>query len=195
MNKPNGVDLASYQHHDASFDSGDNVADTFLCKRCEKNVPSDERTEHEDWHYAMDLQSDDQNGNSAPVPTYANQAPPQRHPVDNKHDVKSSNGPDSGFAPPSYPPPNHSVDSKKDTKSSNGAAPGFAAPKYPPPNRATHQATAHHHTNQVIEAGKVRARDEVCCFCFDNRTLAKPFLARDAEFVAESAISVQHLQP
>ena len=37
MNKPNGVDLASYQRQDAFYDPADNVADTFLCKRCEKN--------------------------------------------------------------------------------------------------------------------------------------------------------------
>ena len=160
LNKPNGVDYASPHYRDASFNPGDNVVDTFLCKRCEKTLPSEERTEHEDWHFAMDLQSDDQNGNSAPAPTYAS--------PDNKHDTKGSNGTAPTFAPPSGPPPNYRNDSKGDTKSSNGTAPGFAPPKHPPPNRATNQITAHRHTNQVIEAGKVRARDEVCCFCCED---------------------------
>lgn len=36
----------------------------------------------------------------------------------------------------------------------------FAPPPMPPPT--TSRSSARHHTNQVIEAGKIRAQDEVC---------------------------------
>ncbi len=42
------------------------------------------------------------------------------------------------------------------------APPGYAPPSSAPPARGTSRAQARHHTNQVIEAGKLRARDEVC---------------------------------
>lgn len=41
--------------------------------------------------------------------------------------------------------------------------PAYVPPAGPPPANAAGRAAARHHTNQVIEAAKVRARDEVRC--------------------------------
>lgn len=68
------------------------------------------------------------------------------------------------YAPPPGPPPaNAATSSEKpppaQTRTSN--APAYLPPSGAPPANAAGIAAARHHTNQVIEAGKVRARDEV----------------------------------
>jgi hypothetical protein len=47
------------------------------------------------------------------------------------------------------------------TQDVKGNPPAYAPPRGPPPVNAAGIASARHHTNQVIEAAKVRARDEV----------------------------------
>lgn len=67
---------------------------------------------------------------------------------------------------PSGPPPNdvkHPLPSG-DSKSHSNGVPASGPPAYAPPPSAppaASRASARHHTNVVIEAGKVRARDEV----------------------------------
>jgi hypothetical protein len=41
-------------------------------------------------------------------------------------------------------------------------APSYSLPPYAPPTSGPSRPQHRHHTNPVIEAGKVRARDEVC---------------------------------
>lgn len=70
-------------------------------------------------------------------------------PVHDHHDEKRGlDGPPAYAPPPGNPP-------------AGGNPPAFAPPSSAPPASATSRARARHHTNQVIEAGKVRARDEV----------------------------------
>lgn len=89
------------------------------------------------------------------------------------------------FAPPSYPPPSGNKPTySNDTKQNGigdaaglgsgsggpqhnggnkqGPPPSYAPPAGAPPVNGTSRTVAHHHTNQVIEAAKVRAKDEVC---------------------------------
>lgn len=125
----------------------DSTSNQYICPRCEKTMHADEKYEHDDWHYAKDLQEQDQNGAVAPEPP--SQAPPPTHPVDSKR---------AGDAPMTT----HPVDSKQDGNGNSTQPPGYAPPSYPPPaSGASRERAIHHHTNQVIEAGKVRARDEV----------------------------------
>ena len=101
----NGMKLA--------LDASQPTEDANFCARCDRTIPSDEKDQHEDWHFAKDLQAQET------AEPQANDQPPQ-------------------FAPPPYPPPN---------------------------NAANRAVAIRHHTNQVTEAAKVRARDEVH-FCF-----------------------------
>ena len=96
------------------------------CPRCNIDIPTYEKVEHDDWHMAMDLQNQDQSGApaqaNAPAQATAYQAAQQ-------------------FAPPSFAPPSHA----------------------PPPKEAKiSNAQRARHSNKVIEAANVRARDEVC---------------------------------
>ena len=84
-----------------------------------------------DEELAKQLQDEWNGGSSNP---YRNNPPP---PVD----------PTNGFAPPPGPPP---------TSSSNG---GVVATAEPP--RYSGSARRQHHSNPIIEAGKIRAQDEV----------------------------------
>ena len=43
--------------------------DTFLCQRCSASIPTDQRAEHEDWHFAQDLQASEGAPPSRPVST------------------------------------------------------------------------------------------------------------------------------
>lgn len=55
------------------------------------------------------------------------------------------------------------MDSKKSVDSKNSQAPAYAPPSYAPPSHPPPtKAVAHRpHTNQVIEAARLRAKDEV----------------------------------
>ncbi|KIY02092.1 uncharacterized protein Z520_02230 [Fonsecaea multimorphosa CBS 102226] len=120
----NGVDLA----FDASQQA---AADQYSCERCDETMDPALKDEHEDWHFARDLQAqEDGSTAAAPSTTQATAKPP---PPDLKQAGDGRNDQPPDYAPPSYPPPSTA------------------------PSRAT---TGHRHTNKVIEAGKVRARDE-----------------------------------
>ena len=122
-----------------NMDSGSYpVSKEYFCSRCEKTMASYEKSEHDDWHFAKDLQDQEQGGSVAPE-TPA-QVPPQVKPPDPKQASDSNN-----FQPPAYAPPSHP----------------------PPTSGASRERAIRHHTNPVIEAAKVRARDEVrFAFCF-----------------------------
>lgn len=92
----------------------------------------DDKDEHEDWHFAKDLQAQEQDGAAAPAPPA--QAPAQTQPLNPQPAGDSKFEQPPGYAPPSYPPPT---------------------------NGASRERTIRHHTNQVIEAAKIRAKDEV----------------------------------
>ena len=112
-------------------DSKADFVQNFLCESCEQTIPLEDREEHQDWHFAKDLQAQDENG----VPSNgASDPPPPTNPAKVSDPVKSDHPPE--YAPPAHPPPNR---------------------------RASGRPTSYRaHTNQVIEAGKIRARDEVC---------------------------------
>ncbi|KAK5164996.1 hypothetical protein LTR04_001606 [Oleoguttula sp. CCFEE 6159] len=54
--------------------------ETYLCKRCDAHVPVTEQSEHEDYHFAKDLQNEDRNSSTALRATQstARPAPPRR---------------------------------------------------------------------------------------------------------------------
>lgn len=72
----------------------------------------------------------------------------QPPPVQSSSDAKVP-----AFAPPSYAPPGQS--------SNNANAPAYAPPAHPPPSSSVSAALRRPHTNAVIEAAHVRAKDEV----------------------------------
>ena len=109
--------------------------DQYFCVQCYQSIDSDRRDEHEDWHFAKDLEAEDQAGHM--VATRQSQIGPNVPQLDFKQGVEGKNG------QPSEPP-------------------NYAPPAYPPPKSLPHLAgPTRHHTNQVIEAAKIRARDEV----------------------------------
>jgi hypothetical protein len=120
---------------DAKQGGDGDALDRYICERCEKKLHIDEKTEHDDWHFAKDLQEQD-GGAVAPAPV--NPAP-QSKSGSKKSDA---NGKEQ---PPGYGNLSHS--------SANGSS------------RLTHQ-----HTNQVIEAARIRARDEVRLLIWDQLT-------------------------
>ena len=58
---------------------------------------------------------------------------------------------------------NGATGASRPTPDVKGNPPAYAPPAGPPPANVAGRAAARHHTNQVIEAAKVRARDEVRC--------------------------------
>ena len=111
-------------------DTGLRTSNKYLCLRCNLQLDWNEKREHEDWHFAKDLQ-DDEEGWEAPTPQ-----------------GKTPTG------PPSQP-------STLGALGSNQAV--YDPPSHPPPSYVSTSATAiHRHTNPVIDAASVRARDEVC---------------------------------
>jgi hypothetical protein len=106
------------------------TSDQYFCSRCEQTIHSDEKDQHEDWHFAKDLQAQDD--------AIASERPAQAAPQPQRLDLKQA-GDSKSDQPPDYPPPS-----------------------YPPPRNVAGGVMAiRRHTNQVIEAAKVRARDEV----------------------------------
>ncbi|KAF2149742.1 DNA/RNA polymerase [Myriangium duriaei CBS 260.36] len=55
--------------------------DSYTCDRCRKSIPLDDKTEHEDWHFARDLQREE-SGMAAPPPPPAK--PPSKPPTQQK---------------------------------------------------------------------------------------------------------------
>jgi hypothetical protein len=107
--------------------------DQYFCVQCYQSIDSNRKDEHEDWHFAKDLEAEDQKPATKQSQICSNV--PQ---LNSKQDV----APD--YPPPTYPPPT-----------------------YPPPRSAPRVAgPIRHHTNQVIEAAKIRARDEVIADSF-----------------------------
>jgi hypothetical protein len=64
-------------------------------------------------------------------------------------------------AVPTSPGAASSSNGATQTADVKGQPPAYVPPQGPPPVNAAGIAAARHHTNQVIEAAKVRARDEV----------------------------------
>ena len=56
------------------------AVDWFYCSRCDKTLLQDEKTEHDDWHMAQELQAEDQAASEASQrpPAYAAPAGPPR---------------------------------------------------------------------------------------------------------------------
>ncbi len=107
------------------------TSDQFLCSRCEQGIPTVEKNEHQDWHFAQDLQQQDDDGAIVSLPEAHGTSHVQPEKAKQVSDGKNDR-------PPSYAPP-----------------PG------PAPMNNTRSATlTRRHTNQVIEAAHVRARDE-----------------------------------
>lgn len=96
-------------------------ADEYQCEKCNAIINFREKTEHQDWHLAQDLQSQEDEGVSQTAP------PPPSAPTSNATGIV-------------------------------GETPKFTAPSGPPPR--TSRAAASNHTNQVIKAAEIRARDE-----------------------------------
>lgn len=121
---------------DLKSDGFQQTSDEYFCSRCDQNIRAEPKEQHEDWHLAQDLQAQEQDG----ATVSAAHPPPRAQQLDLKQapstgDKKGSQNQQPEFAPPSYPPPKHAVNNRP--------------------------AAARPHTNQVIEAARVRARDEV----------------------------------
>lgn len=108
----------------------DHALGQYVCPRCNQSFAQDQQTEHEDWHLATDLQAQEE---GAPV-----SQPPMKS---NNPFAKSSDHQHAG-----------------DKKASQ--VPSYAPPSYPPPANGASRVKAARHTNQVIEAAKVRELDE-----------------------------------
>jgi hypothetical protein len=147
------------------------VDEDYFCPRCTQSMPAQSQAEHEDWHLATDLQSEEEHGSGATSHLSKDASLPP------KHDLKPLGDNKIDKQPPQYMPP----------------------PGPPPRNGALRPAiSARPHTNQVIEAAKVRARDEVCCATHTQRltkSCAESALATNAKHAAERAAAVQHIQP
>ncbi|KIW90056.1 uncharacterized protein Z519_09487 [Cladophialophora bantiana CBS 173.52] len=116
---------------DLVYDASEKTADRYFCSRCDQTNASDSKDEHEDWHLAKDLQEQEQCGAIAAASTVHTSVHASQLNVKQTGDGKRDQPP--AYAPPSYPPPR---------------------------NAASRTRSIRRHTNQVIEAGKVRARDE-----------------------------------
>ena len=111
------------------------ISDENFCSRCDRTLDPDEKGEHDDWHFAKDLQAQEDDGGRAPT---------SPAPATTKATINSPR-----------------LDSKQADDSKSVQLPAYAPPSNPPPRGGASRAAARHHTNQVIEAAKVRARDEV----------------------------------
>ena len=127
---------------DSALNASQQTVDWHYCSRCDQTIQLDEKAEHEDWHFAKDLETQEPDGAIAP------ERPAQAAPQAQRQDVKQA-GDGKSDQPPQHAPPSY-------------APPSYAPPSHPPPSNSASRATAsHHHTNPVIEAAKIRARDEV----------------------------------
>jgi Ubiquitin-Binding Zinc Finger len=159
---------------DMNYGASQQSPDGYFCSRCEQKMPSDEKEGHEDWHFAVDLQAEEQGGPTAsepPVPAMSKQQELKSQPT----------GDDQFFCSrcekslPSNEKGGHedwhlALNLQAQEQAGAGASerpagdqpPGYAPLSYSQSAYSTTRAmTSHHHTNQVIEAARVRARDEV----------------------------------
>lgn len=127
---------------DLALNGSQQTVDWHYCSRCDQTIQLNEKDEHEDWHFAKDLQAQEPAGAVAP------ENPVQPTPLPQRSDVKQA-GDSNRDQPPEHAPPSY-------------APPSYAPPSHPPPSNGASRATvSHQHTNPVIEAAKIRARDEV----------------------------------
>lgn len=106
----------------------------------------------------------------------ASYAPPDHPPPMSKPPIGNSDGTEPpSYAPPSGPPPSLSGNGNGDapvyapppnppppsSSNGNGNAPNYAPPAHPVPSASVSAALRRPHTNAVIEAAHVRAKDEV----------------------------------
>lgn len=111
------------------------------CSRCNQMIASHEKEEHKDWHFATDLQSQESSGDGIGQTSPA-QSVTQNQPQ--QSNIKQKGG-SVGHHPPAYAPP-----------------------PYLPTTSWASGTVSRRHTNSVIEAAELRARDEVrflsaCC--------------------------------
>ncbi|EXJ77532.1 hypothetical protein A1O3_09759 [Capronia epimyces CBS 606.96] len=123
--------------------ASENPSDRYVCPRCRQEMSSTTKDEHHDWHFAKDLQEGD------------GPSPSEHHdPTAHQGDGPS---PSEHHAPTAY-------QEQKQAGPGDTQPPLYAPPSYPPPQSSagsTSRVTAtHRHTNQVIEAAHLRARDE-----------------------------------
>lgn len=87
-----------------------------------------------------------------------------------------------------------------DKNPSGKDVPAYAPPAYPPPSQSTSTVRYRPHTNQVIEAAHVRAKDEVCLTLTSvfklssHHQRADSVAARNAEYAAGCSIQISNLQ-
>ncbi|KIW10745.1 hypothetical protein PV08_10044 [Exophiala spinifera] len=106
------------------------MASQYVCGQCNETIESDRRDEHEDWHFAKKLEAEEQ----VEHPRLSqSQNDSNTRKSDHKQRVAGTRDQPPSYAPPSYSPPHSTA-------------------------RAT--ASIRQHTNQVIEAAQIRARDE-----------------------------------
>ena len=106
---------------------------TYVCDSCKETVQTVCKDEHQDWHFAKDLQLQEDDGAHTPNgKAHVSSADRKRH-LAQPGDLDANEPPQ--YAPPAFPPTRNQ---------SSGSAPGHRP-----------------HTNQVIEAARIRARDEV----------------------------------
>lgn len=135
---------ADYRSHDVKAPVQDPTAEP--CPDCGEMISPEDKTEHADFHFAKTLQDQEQpapqSSQPPPVPM-ASHPPPQSHDTKDHKDEKSA--PPGSFAPPPDAPP-----------------------AYLPPAKAQPTSFSQHvpnHTNIVMEAQKIRAKDEVSVPC------------------------------
>ncbi|KAK5032520.1 hypothetical protein LTS07_003928 [Exophiala sideris] len=113
-----------------SLNGSQQLADQYVCDQCHESISTYQRDEHNDWHFAKSL---DEQG----IGEAAEATRPQVVPNVNQPDLRQTRD-QKNDQPPTYAPPSH-----------------------PPPRIVSSVAAPiRAHTNQVIEAAKVRARDE-----------------------------------
>ena len=158
-------DTVEPTHSSAALDAARLESNQYLCSLCGRILDVNEKDEHDDWHLALNLQANEQDAEVARGHTA--QVPSILPGQD-----LSQGGDTNRDDPPSY------------------------APSRMPNSDGTNRVSSmRHHTNQVIEAAKVRARDEVSVPPILTWPLASTnrFLAIYAERATESAVSVWHL--
>ena len=151
-----------------------------ICSQCGQTLHMDQMAEHADWHFAQDLQSQEQQTGSSSVAstpattTFLTTAGLNGLNSKQSQEYAKPAGLSPGFAPSASVnngPARTSVKQDRDAKqpttqvrqqSSASIPPSYAVPAYPPPAaNGTTRVAIFTHQNQVTRAAEVRARDEV----------------------------------
>lgn len=102
------------------------------------------------------IQDEEKRSAALPDPTYG-----QSSTSNGASEKAGARDPPPDYAPPPGPPPTASSNGPSERPDVKGSRPSYAAPSGPPPASAGGSAVARrNHTNPVIEAGTIRARDE-----------------------------------